>query len=101
MPNIGPLEIVVVLAVVLLIFGPKRLPGAGRALGQSMREFKDSISGSGKTDELPEAQTAPTPSESEQPAAQPAKSHDAPSSDTSDSGDAGGASGTGSSGSVG
>ena len=53
MPNIGPLELVVVLAIVLLIFGPKRLPAAGRALGRSMREFKDSISGnSSDTDAL-------------------------------------------------
>lgn len=43
MPNIGPLELVVVLVVVLLIFGPKRLPGFGRSLGSGMREFKDSL----------------------------------------------------------
>lgn len=48
--QIGPLEVVVVLAIVLLIFGPKRLPAAGRALGESMRGFKDSISGKGKDD---------------------------------------------------
>ncbi len=43
--QIGPLEIVVVLVIVLLIFGPKRLPGLGKSLGTGMREFKDSISG--------------------------------------------------------
>ena len=43
MPNIGPLEIAIVLAIVLLIFGPKRLPGLGKQLGTGMREFKDSI----------------------------------------------------------
>ncbi len=51
MPNIGPLEIVVVLIIVLVIFGPKRLPGLGRSLGSGMREFKDSISGRGGTDD--------------------------------------------------
>ena len=39
MPNIGPLEIAIVLAIVLLIFGPKRLPGLGKQLGTGMREF--------------------------------------------------------------
>jgi sec-independent protein translocase protein TatA len=43
--QIGPLEIGIVLLIVLLIFGPKRLPGLGRQLGTGMREFKDSITG--------------------------------------------------------
>jgi sec-independent protein translocase protein TatA len=45
MPAIGPLELVVVLAIALLVLGPKRLPDAGRSLGRGMREFKDSLSG--------------------------------------------------------
>jgi sec-independent protein translocase protein TatA len=45
MPNIGPLEIAIVLVIVLLIFGPKRLPDLGRSMGRGMREFKDSITG--------------------------------------------------------
>ncbi|HEX8648864.1 MAG TPA: twin-arginine translocase TatA/TatE family subunit [Thermoleophilaceae bacterium] len=45
MPNIGPLEIAVVLVIVLLIFGPKRLPDLGRSMGRGMREFKDSVTG--------------------------------------------------------
>ncbi len=40
---IGPWEIAIVLLVVLLVFGPKRLPEMGRSLGKGMREFKDSI----------------------------------------------------------
>jgi sec-independent protein translocase protein TatA len=43
--QIGPLEIGIVLVIVLLIFGPKRLPGLGKQLGTGMREFKDSITG--------------------------------------------------------
>lgn len=43
MPNIGPLEIVIVLVIVLIIFGPKRLPELGSSLGQSIREFRSSI----------------------------------------------------------
>jgi len=38
-------DLIVVLLIVLLIFGPKRLPGLGRQLGQGIREFKDSITG--------------------------------------------------------
>ena len=43
--SIGPTELIIVLVIVLLIFGPKRLPGLGRQLGSGMREFKDSITG--------------------------------------------------------
>jgi len=50
-PNIGPMELIIVLVVVLLIFGPKRLPGLGKQLGTGMREFKDSISGKGDKDD--------------------------------------------------
>jgi sec-independent protein translocase protein TatA len=52
MPNIGPLEIAIVLVIVLLIFGPKRLPDLGRSMGRGMREFKDSVTGK---DEEPRA----------------------------------------------
>jgi sec-independent protein translocase protein TatA len=45
MPNIGPMELVIVLVIALVILGPKRLPEAGRSLGRGMREFKDSIGG--------------------------------------------------------
>ena len=51
MPNIGPTELIIVLVIVLLIFGPKRLPGLGKQLGGGMREFKDSISGKGRDDD--------------------------------------------------
>ncbi|CAN5187422.1 hypothetical protein BH24ACT23_BH24ACT23_04090 [soil metagenome] len=45
MPNIGPLELAIVLIIALVVFGPKRLPDLGKSLGSGMREFKDSISG--------------------------------------------------------
>jgi sec-independent protein translocase protein TatA len=41
----GPWELLIVLAVVLLIFGPKRLPALGRSLGQGARSFRDSVRG--------------------------------------------------------
>jgi sec-independent protein translocase protein TatA len=43
--NIGPLEIVVVLIIALIVFGPKRLPELGRSLGKGIREFRGSLSG--------------------------------------------------------
>jgi len=48
MPNIGPLEIGILLIVVLLIFGPKKLPELGRSLGRGIHEFKGSIGGGDK-----------------------------------------------------
>ncbi len=51
MPNIGLPELAIVFAILLLIFGPKRLPGLGRQLGTGMREFKDSITGKGGRDD--------------------------------------------------
>ena len=47
----GPLEIGIVLLIVLVVFGPKRLPGLGRSLGSGMREFKDSITGNSKDED--------------------------------------------------
>jgi len=48
-------DLIVVLVIVLLIFGPKRLPGLGRQLGQGIREFKESITGeSGDAAQRPE-----------------------------------------------
>ena len=42
---IGPTEIIILLVVALLVFGPKRLPEMGRSIGKGMREFKNSVSG--------------------------------------------------------
>ena len=44
-------ELIIILVIVLLVFGPKRLPMLGRQLGGGMREFKDSISGKSKGDD--------------------------------------------------
>ncbi len=51
MPSIGPLELVIVLVILLVIFGPKRLPGLGKQLGTGMREFKESITGKDRDDD--------------------------------------------------
>ena len=54
MPNIGPLEIAIVVIIALVIFGPKRLPELGRSLGDGMREFKSSITGDKDDEDPPE-----------------------------------------------
>ncbi len=40
MPQIGPLEILVILVVALVVFGPKKLPDIGRQVGRGVREFR-------------------------------------------------------------
>lgn len=40
MPSLGPLEIVVILVVALLVFGPNKLPEVGRQVGRAMRELR-------------------------------------------------------------
>ena len=45
MPAIGPMELIIVLAIALIVLGPKKLPDAGRSLGKGLREFKDSVGG--------------------------------------------------------
>jgi sec-independent protein translocase protein TatA len=66
MPNIGPLELIILLAILLLVFGPKKLPGLGRSLGTSMREFKDSITGKDDDKSIAEADDDEQPASAEQ-----------------------------------
>ena len=65
MPNIGPLEIAIVLIVALIIMGPKKLPDMGRSLGKGMREFKGAITGDSRdeSDEKAPRLTAATEAE--------------------------------------
>ena len=48
MPNIGPMELMIVLAIALIVLGPKKLPEVGKSVGKGMREFKDAIAGGDK-----------------------------------------------------
>jgi sec-independent protein translocase protein TatA len=45
LPSIGPLELIIVLAIALLVVGPKKLPEMGSAVGRTIREFRQSTSG--------------------------------------------------------
>jgi sec-independent protein translocase protein TatA len=58
--GIGATEIIILLIVALLVFGPKRLPEMGRSLGRGMREFKDSISGKDAVDDARRELSPPT-----------------------------------------
>ncbi len=60
--NIGWEGAIIILIVLLVVFGPKRLPEMGRSLGRGMREFKDSVTGKDDDDEpreLPPADDEP------------------------------------------
>ena len=48
--SIGPMELIVVLAIALIVLGPKRLPDAGKSLGRGIREFKGAIGGDKERD---------------------------------------------------
>lgn len=62
MPNIGPLELAIVLIIALVVFGPKRLPELGRSLGKGIREFRGSVSG-----ETPDHEPEPERAEAIEP----------------------------------
>ncbi len=49
--GIGPLELIIILAIILLAFGAKRLPEIGKSLGSGMREFKKGVTGEKAADE--------------------------------------------------
>jgi sec-independent protein translocase protein TatA len=67
MPTPSIPELLIIFAVLLLLFGAKRLPEMGRSLGRGMREFKDAVTGKDDdeppvpTTEIPAHTTAPTP----------------------------------------
>lgn len=76
MPNIGPTELIIMLVIVLVIFGPKRLPGLGKQLGSGMRDFKEAVTSKHDDDDDEEdgdkpALTAATPSADATPAPEP------------------------------
>jgi sec-independent protein translocase protein TatA len=65
--NIGPTELIIILVLALIVFGPQRLPEIGRSIGRSLREFRrasDEIRGEIERD-LDDDQTRPTKNQSE------------------------------------
>ena len=80
MGPIGIPELIIVLVILLVIFGPKRLPGLGKSLGSGMREFKESISGNSKDDddETDRPQLEAAPAAPAQPQSTPAVTAERP-----------------------
>jgi len=76
MPEIGITGLIVILIVALLVFGPKRLPEIGRAVGKGMREFKDSISGKDMEETATPAPAQLPPAADATPAPVPSREHD-------------------------
>lgn len=67
---IGATELIIILVIVLVLFGARRLPELGRSLGSGMREFKDSVTGKGD-DDRPELEASAREPEPERPAPTP------------------------------
>lgn len=67
---IGTPELIIVLVIALIIFGPKKLPQLGRSLGSGMREFKNSITGGKDDDDDDDAAEIAAPAA--KPASEPA-----------------------------
>ena len=65
-------DLLVVLLIVLLIFGPKRLPGLGKSIGHGIREFKDGITGKSEAETEDQTRPAITPATTPPPPAAPA-----------------------------
>lgn len=74
--GVGAPEVIIVLVIALIVFGPKRLPDLGRSLGSGMRNFKESVTG-GDDDDRPariasehaEVETVDAPAREREPAA--------------------------------
>jgi sec-independent protein translocase protein TatA len=66
-------DLIVLLVIVLLILGPKRLPGLGKSLGTGMREFKDSITGDSKDEDEQRPAISPSTGNSEPNQSPPAE----------------------------
>jgi sec-independent protein translocase protein TatA len=50
--NVGPMELIIILAIALIVLGPKKLPEVGRSLGKGMREFRESLSNDDSDDDV-------------------------------------------------
>ncbi|HTW48083.1 MAG TPA: twin-arginine translocase TatA/TatE family subunit [Acidobacteriaceae bacterium] len=55
-----PEHLIVILLIALLIFGPTKLPGLGKGLGEAFRGFKDGLKGTDATDATKQENTAKT-----------------------------------------
>jgi sec-independent protein translocase protein TatA len=56
MPQVGPLELIVVLIIALIVLGPKRLPDVARSVGKGVREFREAVASASSDDEKDEVE---------------------------------------------
>ena len=61
MPNIGPVELIILVVVLLLVFGSRKLPEIGRSIGSGMREFKSGVTGRDEKPPPIEGESGSTP----------------------------------------
>ena len=82
MPNIGPVELIIILVIALIVIGPGRLPDVGAALGKSIREFRKAsteVSDATRIDASGNTPAATTPAAAVPPSAAPAPTPQPPS----------------------
>ncbi|HWH43587.1 MAG TPA: twin-arginine translocase TatA/TatE family subunit [Thermoleophilaceae bacterium] len=65
---IGATELIIILVIVLIVFGAKRVPELGRSLGTGMREFKESVTGKDREGDEPQELARPAPADTPAPA---------------------------------
>ena len=68
LPTPGPMELIIILVIVLLLFGPKKLPQLGKSLGKTVKAIREGVEGKGETaeDQKVEAKTDKTDDEEEE-----------------------------------
>ncbi|MGB7686307.1 MAG: twin-arginine translocase TatA/TatE family subunit [Solirubrobacterales bacterium] len=71
--NIGPLEIIIVLVIALVVFGPKRLPELGSSLGRGIREFRNTVTGDKHDDDDDAKELSASPATAPAPVEKPAE----------------------------
>jgi sec-independent protein translocase protein TatA len=65
LPGVGLPELLIVLVVVLLLFGPKRLPQLGKSLGKTVRSIREGVEGKDEDDENEAEKSVPKPKKAE------------------------------------
>lgn len=73
MPNLRPTELIVILLIIVLLFGAKKLPELAKGIGESLTVFRKAVKTDDEPAAAPAAQTAPAPAPAPAVAAQPAQ----------------------------
>jgi sec-independent protein translocase protein TatA len=58
-PSVGPMELVILLVIALIVFGPKRVPELGRSLGKGIRSFRGALDGEKEEQQRPRSRPDP------------------------------------------